>query len=82
MVKIRISKTALKQYQNLSPELKKKTDKQFAYLLSDHKHPSLKAKKYRTEDDLWQARIDRNWRFYFFVVSPNYLIVSIIAHPK
>ena len=61
--------------------LQKKTDKQFEYLMQDIRHPSLHAKKYRGHNDLWQARIDRDWRFYFFVVSPHYVIVSVIKHP-
>jgi mRNA-degrading endonuclease RelE of RelBE toxin-antitoxin system len=82
MVRIRISETALKQYSALPPALKQKVDKQFEYLLSDIRHPSLHAKKYQGADDLWQARIDKDWRFYFFIVSPHYVIVSVIKHPK
>ena len=63
--------------------LKKKTRKQFSYLLQDYRHPSLNAKKYHdASDELWQARIDRGYRFYFFVQNPQYIVVSIIHHPK
>lgn len=79
---IRIADTAVRQYQKLSPAIRKKTDKQFQHLISDVRHPSLHAKKYKGQDDLWQARIDKNWRFYFFIIDPQYIIVSIIKHPK
>ncbi len=82
MRKIKISHTAIKQYVSLPASLKKKADRQFEYLLSDIRHPSLHAKKYKGHEDLWQARIDKNWRFYFFVIDPDYIIVSIIVHPK
>ena len=82
MMRIRISETALKQYKKLSPVLRQKTDKQFEHLLTDVRHPSLHAKKYQGADDLWQARIDKDWRFYFFIVSPDFVIVSVIKHPK
>jgi hypothetical protein len=50
--------------------------------MEDIRHPSLHAKKYKGTDDLWQARIDKDWRFYFFIVAPHYVIVSVIKHPK
>lgn len=81
-MKIRLSESAISQYKTLSPSLQKKADKQFEYLMDDIRHPSLHAKKYKGHDDLWQARIDKDWRFYFFIVSPHYIIVSVIKHPK
>ena len=82
MMRIRLSEPAIKQYRNLSPVLKRKVDKQFVFLLSDFRHPSLHAKKYHHNTGLWQARVDRDWRFYFYVVEPHYVVVTIIKHPK
>jgi hypothetical protein len=31
---------------------------------------------------LWQARVNKDWRFYFLVQDVAYLIVNIIPHPK
>lgn len=45
-------------------------------------HPSLRAKKYDETADLWQARVNRDWRFYFLIEDDTYLIVAIVAHPK
>ncbi len=81
-MKIRLSETAILQYRSLPISLQRKTDKQFEYLMQDIRHPSLHAKKYKGHDDLWQARIDKDWRFYFFIISPHYVIVSVIKHPK
>lgn len=81
-MRIKISETAILQYRKMSSKLQTKTDKQFSYLLSNFRHPSLHAKKYQSHADLWQARIDKDWRFYFFIIEPEYIIVSIIKHPK
>ncbi len=81
-MRIKLSDTAIKQYRRLSASLQKKADKQFEYLLTDMRHPSLHAKKYRGNGELWQARIDKDWRFYFFIIEPEYIIVSVIKHPK
>ena len=81
-MQIKLSNIAVKQYRKLSPELKRKTDNQLRYLLSDFRHPSLHSKKYNENTGLWQARVDRDWRFYFFIVEPHYIIISVIKHPK
>jgi hypothetical protein len=56
--------------------------KQAALLKENLRHPSLRVKKYGGDQDLWQARVNRDWRFYFRVIDQVYLIVNIIPHPK
>jgi plasmid maintenance system killer protein len=45
-------------------------------------HPSLHAKKYSEAEDKWQARVNRDWRFYFRISSDSYIILDIVPHPK
>jgi len=52
------------------------------FLEQDLHHPSLRAKKYDESQDLWQARVNRDWRFYFQIHDDVYYIVDIIPHPK
>ncbi|HYN25715.1 MAG TPA: hypothetical protein VES69_11810 [Pyrinomonadaceae bacterium] len=51
-------------------------------LLQDLRHPSLRAKKYDERRDIWQARVNRNWRFYFTIEHEAYHLHDIIPHPK
>ncbi len=81
-MRIRLTDGAIKQYRALPLALQKKADKQFKYLLEDFRHPSLKVKKYQGYDSLWQGRIDKGYRFYFHIIDPHYIIISIINHPK
>ena len=81
-MKIRLTDKAVKQYQKLPKVLQVKADKQFDYLREDFRHPSLNAKKYQGSENLWQGRIDKGYRFYFYIIEPDYIIVSIINHPK
>jgi hypothetical protein len=37
--------------------------KQVRFLGANFKHPSLHAKKYDESRDLWQARVNKDWRF-------------------
>ena len=80
-MKVKLTDTAIKQYNALPVHVQKKVRKQFTYLLQDFRHPSLNVKKYKG-DTVWQARVDKSWRFYFFIVEPDYVVVSIISHPK
>jgi plasmid maintenance system killer protein len=45
-------------------------------------NPSLSVKKYDEAKDIWQARVNRNWRFYFSIVGDTYFIRDIVPHPK
>jgi hypothetical protein len=51
-----------------------------AFLFDDIRHPSLRAKKYDAER--WQARVARDWRFYFRIEGDTYLLLDIMRHPK
>jgi len=51
-------------------------------LVQNLHHPSLRAKKYDESLGLWQARVNKDWRFYFLVQHDGYLVVNIIPHPK
>ncbi len=31
---------------------------------------------------LWQARVSRDWRFFFLIQDETYIIVTIVPHPK
>jgi hypothetical protein len=34
------------------------------------------------QQDRWQARVNRDWRFYFTIEGDTYIILDIIPHPK
>lgn len=56
--------------------------KQAHFLLQDLRHPSLRAKKYDERRDIWQARVTRDWRFYFRIRDGEYHLIDIMPHPK
>jgi len=66
------------------PEVQKAFGKQLAHLLRDLRHRSLDAKKYPEsgDPDLWQARVNDDWRMYFKIAGDAYHLDSIKAHPK
>ena len=62
--------------------IRKKFCKQANYLLRDIRHPSLCAKKYNQSNDIWQARVDKDIRFYFQIKGDTYIFLNIKKHPK
>jgi len=73
---------AVKSYLGAPASVRKAFDKQAKLLTENLHHPSLRAKKYGGTEDIWQARVNRDWRFYFKIVGDTYLITEIISHPK
>jgi mRNA interferase RelE/StbE len=71
-----------RQYNESPPPVRKAFDKQAKVLLENIRHPSLRAKKYDEAKDIWQARVTRNWRFYFTIEGDTYYLHTIISHPK
>jgi len=56
--------------------------KQLRFLASRLNHPSLHAKKYDEAKDIWQARVNKDWRFYFKIEDDTCFITDVIPHPK
>ena len=43
---------------------------------------SLRAKKYDESRNIWQARVNKDWRFYFVIRDDVYYIIDILPHPE
>jgi mRNA-degrading endonuclease RelE of RelBE toxin-antitoxin system len=71
-----------RQYAQLSDTLKGKVDKQIEFLSANLHHPSLRAKKYDEARGLWQARVDRRYRFYSQIEGDTCTLLSVVPHPK
>jgi mRNA-degrading endonuclease RelE of RelBE toxin-antitoxin system len=81
-MKLRFTERADRDYAALPVAVRKAFAKQLRYLLANLRHPSLHAKKYSEGMDVWQGRVTRGWRFYFKIDGDEYVILSIIPHPK
>jgi plasmid maintenance system killer protein len=79
---VALTERALAALATAQPAVQKAFIKQISILARDLRHPSLRAKKYDESQDIWQARINDDWRFYFKIAQGVYTINSIIPHPK
>jgi hypothetical protein len=80
-MKWRFSPTAARHYVAAPIFVRRAFDKQSEFLVTNLRHPSLHAKKYDESANLWQARVNRDWRFYFLIQKDAYVIVAIVPHP-
>ena len=71
-----------RNYAKAPQQVQRAFDKHSLLLLQNLHHPSLRVKKYDESRGLWQARVNQDWRFYFFIQDDAYPIVNIIPHPN
>jgi hypothetical protein len=75
------AKRFLESYASAPPDVQRAVDRRVALLLENLRHPSLRAKKYDEARDIWQARVDGGWRFYFRIEGDTYILETIRPHP-
>jgi mRNA-degrading endonuclease RelE of RelBE toxin-antitoxin system len=81
-MKIDYLPSALKALDDAPSQVQKAFFKQVKFLENNLLHPSLHAQKYDESMDIWQARINKDWRFYFTITDDTYTIIRIIPHSK
>jgi hypothetical protein len=81
-MKIALSDAVLASLTDAPPAVRRAFFKQIKFLEKDLHHPSLRAKKYDQGKDRWQARVNRDWRFYFIIIDDTYHVSAVIPHPK
>ena len=71
-----------KSYESAPPHIQRAFDRKITFLVRNLRHPSLRAKKYDESRDIWQARVNGGWRFYFKIEGDVYYLIDMIPHPK
>ncbi|MFN7932028.1 MAG: hypothetical protein U0R19_01800 [Bryobacteraceae bacterium] len=79
---VQLSQRAIEALAVASPEVQKAFLKQLKFLIRDLRHPRIHAKKFDEAEDVWQGRINQDWRFYFTIEGETFFIESIRPHPK
>ena len=82
-MRVRFARRAAKDFDALSEPLQRRTRKQLDLLANDLRYPSLNAKKYpEAGEGIWQARVNRDYRFYFLIEEDEYVILRVVPHPE
>ena len=82
MMRVVLADQAIESLKDAPGNVQRAFNKQLRFLVNNLQHPSLHAKKYDESKDLWQARVNKNWRFYFTITEDAYRIEKVIPHPK
>ena len=77
-----MSDRAIEALKDAPRNVRRAFEKQLRFLAAKLQHPSLHAKKYDESRDLWQARVNKDWRFYFIITADTYIVLDVIPHPK
>jgi mRNA-degrading endonuclease RelE of RelBE toxin-antitoxin system len=81
-MKIVLSDRVIQALRDAPPHVRWAFQKQLRFLAANLQHPSLHAKKYDESRDLWQARVNKFWRFFFTITDDFYRIEDVTPHPK
>lgn len=81
-MKVVLSDRSIEALKDAPRNVQRAFDKQLRFLVVNLQHPSLHARKYNESAGLWQARVNKDWRFYFTIAGNTYRIEDVIPHPK
>jgi plasmid maintenance system killer protein len=81
-MKVVLSPPALEASETAPAAVRKAFFKQLELLAENPRHPSLRIKRYEEGRNFWQARVNRDWRFYFAMENDAYRILKLTPHPK
>ena len=75
-MRIVLSERSIEALEGAPAAVQKAFWKQLRFLEHNLQPPSLRAKKYDEARDLWQARVTKDWRFYFKIDDDTYRIIN------
>ncbi len=80
-MKMRRSKHFKKSYQKLSPVVQKQVEA-LMLLATNVRHPSLRVKKIRGTDNIYELRVTRNYRISFEIEEDGYFLRRVGKHDE
>lgn len=79
-MKIQTTRPFDRDYAELPEEVKARVDRQLALLLANPRHPSLRLKKMRGTEDIWEARITRGYRMTLQIAGDTFILHRLGSH--
>jgi len=81
-MKITQSDSFKRDYKKLPEKVKEQTDKALQLLATNLSHPSLRAKKIKSKENIWEARVTKDYRFSFEIRGDTYILRRIGKHDE
>jgi len=70
----------VRDYEALPAEVRKRVDRKLAYLLQNIAHPSLRVKRVRRLEGIFEGSISMSYRFLFSIAPDAYVLIRIGKH--
>ena len=74
------TKPFIRDYKKLPKNIQENVDRKLSFLLQNMRHPSLRVKKVRGYDDVWEGSITMNYRFFFRRAEDKYILLRVGTH--
>jgi len=69
-----------RDYAGLPDLIKEQADKQLSFFLGNPHHPSLRIKKIKGHEKIWEGRVTKNYRFTLQIEGETYILRRIGTH--
>jgi mRNA interferase RelE/StbE len=79
-VKIKAYERFRRAYRELPPSVQRKIDKQITFLAENIYHPSLRTKKMKGIEGIWEARVDYHHRLTFEIAEDTIFLRVVGNH--
>ena len=79
---IQTTKRFDEDYRALPQDTKQRANKQFALLLTNPRHPSLRLKRMSGHPEIWEGSVIIKYRFTFQIAGDTYILRRIGEHEK
>lgn len=70
----------IRDYKKLPSNIQENVDRKLSFLLQNMRHPSLRVKKVRGYEDVWEGSITMNYRFFFRRSKDKYVLLRVGTH--
>lgn len=81
-MKIRAYESFRKKYKSLPLHIQVKVDKQISILSKDFHHPSLHTKKIKGTKNIWETRVDLQYRMTFEIIEDTIYFRVVGVHDE
>ena len=81
-MKIFRSDSFKRDYQRLPEKVKRQAEKALHLLVANFSHPSLRAKKIKSRENIWEGRVAKDYRFSFEIRGDTYVLRRIGKHEE
>jgi len=79
-LRVALTESFRRSYKKLPGEIQEKADRQIETLAENLRHPSLRVKKIKGTQEIWEARVDRGYRMTFAVNDGVIILRQVGPH--